>query len=815
MGSDAEGPPGAGEEGAIAGAVGEAPQGPQAALEGKLIANRYIISHRIGEGPLWYVYLAQDIKSGEAVSVKVMREDVAAEPEATPRFLKQAEDVFKLAHPNIVRTIGTGTEDGRHFLITQYVYGRNIRQWFVEEGRSFSDLRDKLKVICEALSYAHSTGIFHRSIKPENIFIDPDGIVRITDFGFARRLESCTRPSSAGTSAVAYITPEQAKGQRGDARSDLYSLGVVLYELATGKLPFWAPDPVRIVFKHINDTPVRPRQVNPRVPSWVEHVVLKLLEKDPNQRFQSTREVFEELARLERQGEGQFIEMPLGETAGSRPGIAPLVGRDEVEQHLREHLREAAAGKGRTVIVSGPSGIGKTRLLGELSSYGRVQGMTALRGAASRPERAIFAPLLQMVSEYLRKGDMRVRDVLAEGGSLEAYLEGRSDEFLSSDASAFVSRYQELFVQFFEAVEAASGPTMLVVEDAGNLDELSINVLRELGKRAPGKRLLLAISHVTAPAAHSAAAELIKDLLAQPNSEHFALDPLNEAHVRELVGDLSGAERMSSDLVGAIEKASAGVPLHIEELVALLLREKVLEVTEKGDLRATNLDQVVSHHGLARLFEKRMATLPQKVGMVLTVAAAIGPAFDFDVLLKVSGRNHDEVISILQWAERHRLIEGDWAPGRDRFRFRYDVIAEVLYGGLDARSRKRLHLLIGGSMEEYFASRLREVYEALAYHYRESDQWEKSIEYSTLAAERFYALKAFEAAYTCYLNALDTSDMVDPQAPRRLHWLKRLAQVARALGDETTARKWAQQGITVARDRGDEAEIKELEELLA
>ncbi len=783
------------------------------AMEGKLVASRYLISQRMGEGSLWTVYLAQDLGTGAPVAVKVMRDDVAAEPDAVSRFLKQAEDAFKLQHPNIVRVLATGTEDDHHFLITEFVEGKNIRQWFMEEGRSFSDLSERLKAICQALSYAHGMGIFHRAVKPENLFVDTEGRIRITDFGFARRLEGQTRLSVSGTAmnAVAYITPEQAKGQRGDARSDLYSLGVVMYELATGKLPFWAPDPVRIVFKHINDLPVRPRQVNPRVPPWVEHITLKLLEKDPNQRYQSVKDVYDELVRAERQSSGEFIELEATDMAQARrlSGYAPLVGREEAERSLRERLNEAAHGKGGVVLVSGDSGIGKTRLVNELATYARIVGFVALRGTAAKRVRLIFSPFLQIIREYLRKNDLKLREVLPDdAGLLEGFMEGRADEFLNGDPTAFLNRYQEIFLQFLSRAGDASA-LLLVIEDLAGLDEPSLNLIHEIAQKTGSSRILMVLTYRDdALNEGSVAHRLVQELTGGEGTRALRLGPLDPAGVGALVRHLTGAQEIPDDLVEAIHEASSGVPLHIEEMLSLLLRERVLDVVE-GALTCASYEKVRATQGLIPLFERRRDSLPQKVAMVLTVASCIGSSFDFEVLMKVSGKPQDEILSILQWAERNHLIEEEWYPGRERWRFRHEVIHDVLYRSLDGRSRKRLHLLVGGALEESFAPRLREVYEALTFHYRESDQWEKAVDYSTLAGERFYLLKAFEAAQFYYMNALDLTEMVENGMGRRL------AVVCRSMGDEAAGRRFAEHALALARERKDAAEEKEIQELMA
>jgi hypothetical protein len=798
-------------------------EGRAGELAGKLVANRFLLNEKLGEGSIWVVYLAQDVKTGQRVAVKVLRDEVAAEPEASTRFLKQAEDGFKLNHPSIVRSLATGSEAGHHFLITEYVQGRNIRQWFSDEGRDFNKLREKLKALCDALLYAHANGIFHRSLKPENVLIDENDQLKIADFGFARRLEGETRAAPGEASNVAYITPEQAKGQRGDARSDLYSLGVLIYELAAGKVPFWAPDPVRIVFMHINEAPVRPRHINPKVPMWVEHVVMRLLQKDPGQRYQSVREVKDEIARLGRHNEGEFIELDASDSAQARRplGQVALVHRERAELELRELLSRAGAGHGAVVLVHGPTGVGKTRLLNDIGTYANLMGFAALRGAASRTTHSPLSPFMAIIREYLRRSELRVKDVVSdESGMLDYFLEGRIDQVIAPEPQSALPRYEDLIAGFLHTV-SLSQPVLLVLEHLSSMDEASLRLIQRLAEQAPSNRLIVALTWREGALPSGGAAErMVESLRASEATRDLALAPLDSAGIRALVLALVGAERLSDRLLAAIEAASDGIPLHVEEMLALLMRDRLLEVVDGslqavGDDEEKTVDRILSMRGLPNLFEKRVATLPEKVAMLLTVAACIGPSFDFEVLMKVSGKPQDEVISILQWALRNHLIEEEWSPSREAFRFRHDEVNEALVAALEARSRKRLHLLVGGAAEEAFGPRQQDVFEALAHHFEASEQMEKAIEYAAKAADRFHAFAEAELADRYYADALRLADGTDTVAvERRIQWLKRRAQIARLGGREAEGRAFAEQALSLARERNDDAEQRELETFL-
>lgn len=789
-------------------------------LLGTLVAKRFLLDEKLGEGSSWLVYIARDMASGKKVVVKVLREEVAAEPDACSRFLKQAEDGFKLNHANIVHSLATGSENGRQFLITEYVQGRNIRQWFADEGRDFNKLRGKLKVVCDALHYAHSNGVFHRSLKPENVLVDENDAIKLVDFGFARRLEGQTRETASASSNVAYLTPEQAKGQRGDARSDLYSLGVLIYELATGKVPFWAPDPVRIVFMHINETPVRPRHINPKVPMWIEHIVMRLLQKDPGQRHQSVREVHDELARSERRNEAEFIELEATDFAQARRsvGCAPLVGREESEQLLRELLGAAAVGHGSTVLVHGPIGVGKSRLLADIATYANLMGFATLRGAGTAQAHSPFLPFVAVVREYLRRNDLRVRDIVVdESGLLDYFLEGRLDPVLAPDASGMLLRYQELILDFIAKI-ARLQPVMLVLEGVEHFDQASLRLVDRIADTVGSSHLLLALTwREGEPMEGRTAWRLIQRIHAMAPTRQIVLQPLDASRIQALTWSLVGAERASDRLLAAIEAASDGVPLHLEEMLTLLMRDRVLEVVE-GTLRCVGpadeesrvIDRIMSARGVRHLFEQRVAVLPEKVSMVLTLAACIGSTFDFEVLMKVSGKPQEEVTSVLQWALRNHLIEEKWTPSRETFRFRHSMLRDALYAALDPRSRKRLHLLIGGAMEEAFGARLRDIYESLAHQFECSDQFEKAVDYASLAAERFQSFGEDELE-ACYLaRALDLSEaVVTVTVERRVHWIKRLAHLCRTIGDEAAGQMYEERARSLSGERRAEVSTQE------
>lgn len=264
-------------------------------MKGRLLGGRYLLEKPIGEGGMGIVYRARDNTTDQVVAVKIIREHIACETRAVKRFLREAEAAGRLNHPGIVRIFDEGT-DVEHYLVMEYVEGVTIREWVRTFGRSWRPIVLLLGEVLGALYHAHSRGIIHRDIKPENIVVTTDRHAKLMDFGLARPLTSpgaTITQSGAIVGTVAYMSPEQAGGKRGDERSDLYSLGVVAYELLTGKRPFSGDSPMQTLLKHIQEDPMPPRRHNPGLPEALEDVILRLLCKKPDERFASAAEAWE------------------------------------------------------------------------------------------------------------------------------------------------------------------------------------------------------------------------------------------------------------------------------------------------------------------------------------------------------------------------------------------------------------------------------------------------------------------------------------------------------------------------------------------
>jgi serine/threonine-protein kinase len=295
-------------------------------VEELVFGRRYRVIEKVGSGGMAEVYKAVDEVLGRTVAVKVLHPRYAADPTFVARFRQEAQAAANLSHPGIVNIYDWGRDDETYYIVMEYVHGTDLKALIGQKGAL-----DPMKAaeygsqVCAALAVAHGYDIIHRDIKPHNIVLAPDGTVKVMDFGIARAGNSTMTQTGSVLGTAHYVSPEQAQGRPLGPGSDLYSLGVVLYELTTGRLPFDADTPVAVALKQVNEEPVPPRQLNPQIPPALEAVIMRALQKDPAARYSSAEEMRTDLKRVMA---GGSVEAPAAVAAGgmNETSVMPAVG---------------------------------------------------------------------------------------------------------------------------------------------------------------------------------------------------------------------------------------------------------------------------------------------------------------------------------------------------------------------------------------------------------------------------------------------------------------------------------------------------------
>ncbi len=275
---------------------------------GKLLDDRYEILDVLGTGGMAVVYRAYCHRLNRHVAVKILKSELAADQDLRRRFHDESQAVAMLSHPNIVAVYDVSQVDGREFIVMELIDGITLKQYMHKRGGclNWREALHFITQILQGLKHAHSRGIIHRDIKPQNVMVLRDGSVKVMDFGIARSTTSQVTMTQETIGSVHYISPEQARGSHIDARSDLYSAGVVLYEMLTGRLPFEGDNPVSVAIQHIKSIPVAPRELNPEVPLGMEQITLKAMAPVPDRRYSSAEEMLQDLEAFRKNPEIDF-----------------------------------------------------------------------------------------------------------------------------------------------------------------------------------------------------------------------------------------------------------------------------------------------------------------------------------------------------------------------------------------------------------------------------------------------------------------------------------------------------------------------------
>ena len=320
-------------------------------LEGRLLGNRYEILENIGNGGMATVYKAKCHVLNRYVAVKVLRDEFTTDGEFVKRFNTEAQSAASLTHPNIVSVYDVGSEGDIHYIVMELIKGKTLKEIINEDGALSWKWSVNVAIqIASALETAHKNNIIHRDIKPHNIIITEDGIAKVTDFGIAKAVSNSTITAFGTTiGSVHYFSPEHARGGYTDAKSDLYSLGVVLYEMVTGQVPFNADTPVSVALKHMQEIPKEPMELNPNVPKAVNDIIMKAMQKDTNLRYQNATEMLRDLSKALKNPNGDFVVTEKQEDFPTQR-ISTIYDKSEEAPSRRNNENKKEDGKLKTFI---------------------------------------------------------------------------------------------------------------------------------------------------------------------------------------------------------------------------------------------------------------------------------------------------------------------------------------------------------------------------------------------------------------------------------------------------------------------------------
>ena len=423
-------------------------------LEGKVLGNRYEIIEKVGNGGMATVYKAEDKVLKRNVAVKILRDEFTTDEEFIKRFEIEAQSAARLVHPNIVSIFDVGVEENLYYIVMELIQGKTLKEIIIEE-RGPLPWKWSVNVaiqIASALEMAHKNNIIHRDIKPHNIIITEDGIAKVTDFGIAKAVSNSTITAFGTTiGSVHYFSPEHARGGFTDAKSDLYSLGVVMYEMVTGKVPFDADTPVSVALKHMQEDPEEPIELNPNLPGAVNKIIMKALKKDTTLRYQTASEMLSDLRKALKNPDGEFVDdKEYDETAKTQKINTDLYGNIE-EDSKAKNKKGKKEGKFKKFIKEHKA---LSIVIGLVLLFALSLGGTLAFLNLTNPPEVELPNLVGMSKEEAQK----------EAENLKLKFEIKEEEFNKEVPEGFIISQDPKYIEKYNVKE---GSTITVVVSKG------------------------------------------------------------------------------------------------------------------------------------------------------------------------------------------------------------------------------------------------------------------------------------------------------------------------------------------------------------
>lgn len=780
-------------------------------MPASLASGRYLIRRQIGQGGQKKVYLARDERLDRDVVIALLKtDDLSAE--SVPRLTREAQAMARLgSHPNIVTVYDIGDEQGRPFIVSQYVEGGSVTDLLEAADKHRLPFDQVIRIgsqVCQALVHCHGQGIIHRDLKPGNVWLAQDGTAKLGDFGLAVSADfSRITLEGALVGTVVYMPPELMLGHQAEPRSDLYSLGVLLYEAVTGRPPFLGDQFVAIISQHINSPPVAPSWHNPAVPQALETLILRLLAKSPEERPASAAEVAKALAAI---GSSEPADRAVQQDAKSLSRLAAgvFIGREQETKQLHVALNETLAGKGHLFMLVGEPGSGKTRMTEQLATYARLCNAQVLSGSCYEGEGApAFWPWLQIIRSYAQElAPEKLQSIMGPGAADIAQVVSEIRERLPDLPPPPPLEPEQARFRLFDSVTtflknaSKLQPLVVILDDLHWADKPSLLLLQFLARELKDACILVIGTYRDMELGRQhPLSQTLGELSRQGLSARIVLRGLTEQAVARFIEMTTGI-KPPENLVSTVYQQTEGNPFFLSEIVRLLVVEGQLERPQ-----VTTASGVRIPEGVREVIGRRLDQLSDECNRILTTACVIGREFSLDALEPLGDISGDQLLELLDEAMAARVIlELPQAVGQ--YSFVHALIRETLYDEISTARRVRFHRRIGEVLEKLYANSPDSHLTELAYHFFQASpagNSDKAIDYAIRAAKRAIGLLAYEEAAGHYERAravIELQDEVDEE--QRCEMSLALGDAQKKAGNIAKARKVFLQAADVARKRG-------------
>ena len=685
----------------------------QELMKDSTFAGRYVIIEMLGRGGMGRVYRVLDKEINEEMALKLLNPEVASDEKTIERFRNELRLARKITHKNVCRTFDLNrTEDNTYYITMEYVVGEDLKSLIKRIGQ-FSEEKaiSIVKQVCEGLAEAHRLGVVHRDLKPQNIMIDKDGDAHIMDFGIARSLEA-KGATEAGMliGTPDYMSPEQAEGEKVDHRSDIYSLGTVLYEMVTGKTPFEGKTAISIAMKHRTEVPVAPRELSSQISDGIDTVILRCMEKERDKRYQSIEELLADLKDIE-EGTSTVVapsqpRIPTFLVEGTEEKLVKkpvFVARKQELEKFNQFLEKALAGRGQVVFITGEAGSGKTALIQEFARQAQevhselivTSGKCNAHTGIGDPYLPFIELLMLLTGEVEAKWSagiitkehavrlwnilpLSVKSILDNGRDLIntfipgtallsrslMYSSGRvnwveSLKNLVERKSAMPADSQlqqsSLFEQYTRVLQslAQEKPLLLILDDLQWADAGSVSLLFHLGRRIQEGRILII------------GAFRPGELSLGYGEQRHPLEPVIHEFKREL-GDIelevgiakdrqfidafidNEPNQLGTEFRNTLYNQTKGHPLFTVELLRDMQERGVLVKNDKEQwIQGPALNWNALPVRVDAVVEERINRLTEKLRDILTLASVEGEEFTAEVVAGLKKTEVRELVRLL------------------------------------------------------------------------------------------------------------------------------------------------------------------------
>jgi tetratricopeptide (TPR) repeat protein len=735
---------------------------------GDRIGTHYEVVGQVARGGMASVIAVRDVRTTEVLALKLLL-PLDGTDEAQNRFRREFRAMSRLHHQNVLRVHESGIHRGRPWFTMELLEGHDLRVeaellQVAPAPERFARIESLLKQVARALAYVHERGLVHRDVTPGNLMVLPDGTLKLMDFGVVKEDGGDMTAVGELIGTVAYMAPEQITGDAVDERTDLYSLGAVLYLMLTGKRPFQAHTIHGFMEKHLHQRPRPPRELCGDVPEHLEAVCMRLLEKAPAARFASAWHLLHTLGDVETgdEPEGRFPPRTVGRTA--------------IKSRLREAIDEVATGRaGHALLLSGPMGIGKSRLVDVATLHAQRLGLPVAVGRCRAQDRP-FAPFTAMYRELRPEGGNPLLDQLLSGND------------------ARIERYSILTA--FKDLVVARAPLMLVLDDIDRGDPASIELLVYLVRNT----LELATDPVLFLMGLDSAETRIRAQVESLNAVGTLEVPaLEAAEVEELVVGVLGSSPATLALASRIQQEGNGSPAFIADMLRGLVDDGLIVEDITGTWRLTvdasqiTRSQLPMPASLRQALAERLAPLgpdAREVGRTLALARR---RVDLDVVLHASTLSEERVMEGLDALVEREIVTETRTDDDDVVELSHGRFREVLLEGVSEESLAAGHRRLGEALERHHRHELGVVYEDLAWHFEHAALLPKAYAYLGLAGQRHLERGLYAEAIQYLERALGLESEARPslvldEADRRLTEVHlSLSRARHALGEVATA----------------------------